>query len=241
MARSQKQNPLHVDISEQIHQQIIDGDYLPGDKLPSERELTEQWQVSRITIRRAIANLVQQGLVSTHQGKGAFVTHQRKVIYTLSSPLTFLQDDLVSQGIELSIQNIVYKAVTPSSQIGKILQLGDRKSTVYLQKKLLLADNEPGCVDITYILPEIGQQLESELKQNMTFPVLERHNWKIDRVNAVIECTNANLELSEYLDVPLGHPLLVYRHTAYSNDRPIVHGESISRGDRFCYSVNLHS
>lgn len=241
MARSQKQNPLHVDISEQIHQQIIDGDYLPGDKLPSERELTEQWQVSRITIRRAIANLVQQGLVSTHQGKGAFVTHQRKVIYTLSSPLTFLQDDLVSQGIELSIQNIVYKAVTPPSQIGKILQLGDRKSTVYLQKKLLLADSEPGCVDITYILPEIGRQLESELKQNMTFPVLERHNWKIDRVNAVIECTNANLELSEYLDVPLGHPLLVYRHTAYSNDRPIVHGESISRGDRFCYSVNLHS
>ena len=240
MARSQKQNPLHVDISEQIHQQIIDGDYLPGDKLPSERELIEQWQVSRITIRRAIANLVQQGLVSTHQGKGAFVTHKRKVIYTLSSPLTFLQDDLVSQGIELSIQNIVYKAVTPPSQIGKILQLGDR-NIAYLQKKLLLADNEPGCVDITYILPEIGQQLESELKQNMTFPVLERHNWKIDRVNAVIECTNANLELSEYLDVPLGHPLLVYRHTAYSNERPIVHGESISRGDRFCYSVNLHS
>ena len=241
MARSQKQNPLHVDISEQIHQQIIDGKYLPGDKLPSERELIEQWQVSRITIRRAIANLVQQGLVSTHQGKGAFVTHKRKVIYTLSSPLTFLQDDLVSQGIELSIQNIVYKAVTPSSQIRKILQLDDRKSIAYLQKKLLLADNEPGCVDITYILPEIGQQLESELRQNMTFPVLERHNWKIDRVNAVIECTNANLELSEYLDVPLGHPLLVYRHTAYSNDRPIVHGESISRGDRFCYSVNLHS
>ena len=241
MARTQKQNPLHVDISEQIHQQIIDGDYLPGDKLPSERELIEQWQVSRITIRRAIANLVQQGLVSTHQGKGAFVTQKRKVIYTLSSPLTFLQNDLVRQGIELSIQNIAFEPVTPSSQIRKILQLPNNKPIAYLQKKLLLADNEPGCVDITYTLPEIGQQLESELKQNMTFPVLERHDWKIDRVNAVIECTNANLELSEYLGVPLGHPLLVYRHTAYTHERPIVHGESISRGDRFCYSVDLHS
>ena len=241
MARTQKQNPLHVDISEQIHQQIIDGEYLPGDKLPSERELIEQWQVSRITIRRAIANLVQQGLVSTHQGKGAFVTQKRKVIYTLSSPMTFLQNDLARQGIKLSIQNIAFESITPSSQIRKILQLPHDKPIAYLQKKLLLADNEPGCVDITYILPEIGQQLESELKQNMTFPVLERHNWKIDRVSAVIECTNANLELSQYLDVPLGHPLLVYRHTAYSNERPIVHGESISRGDRFCYSVDLHS
>ena len=241
MAKTQKQNPLHVDISEQIHQQIVDGDYLPGDKLPSERELIEQWQVSRITIRRAIANLVQQGLVSTYQGKGAFITKKRKVIYTLSSPLTFLQDDLVRQGVQLSIKNIAFEPVTPSSKICKILQLSDNEPIAYLQKKLLLADNEPGCVDITYTLPEIGQQLETELKQNMTFPILERHNWKIDRVNAVIECTNANLELSEYLDVPLGHPLLVYRHTAYSNERPIVHGESISRGDRFCYSVDLHS
>ena len=240
MAKTQKRNPLHIDISEQIHQQITNGDYLPGDKLPSERQLTERWRVSRITVRRAIANLVQQGLVSTHQGKGAFVTQKRKVIYTLSSPLTFLQDDLANQGIELSIQNIVFQPVTPSSQIREILQLSNNKPTAYLQKKLLLTDNEPGCVDITYILPEIGRQLKLELKQNMTFPILESHDWKIDCVNAVIECTNADLELSEYLDVPLGHPLLVYRHTAYSNDRPIVHGESISRGDRFCYSVNLH-
>ena len=73
----------------------------------------------------------------------------------------------------------------------------------------------------------------------MTFPILERHNWKINRVAAIIECTNANLELSEYLDVPLSHPLLVYRHTVYTtNNRPIVHKETISRGDRFCYAVN---
>ena len=239
MARSQKQTPLHLDISEQIHQQIIDGRYLPGDKLPSERELTAEWEVSRITIRRAIANLVQQGLVTTYQGKGAFVTEQQKVAYTLSNPLTFLQHDLQNKGIKLSLQNIVFELITVSTEVQKILQLPRNNPTAYLQKKILLTDNVPGGVDITYILPEIGQKLEAELKQNMTFPILERHNWKIDRVAAIIECTNANLELSEYLDVPLGHPLLVYRHTAYTdNNRPIVHGETISRGDRFCYAVN---
>ena len=238
MAKTRQQIPLHLNISEQIHQRIIDGYYLPGDKLPSERELIAEWKVSRITIRRAIANLVQQGLVTTHQGKGAFITHQRKVVYTLSSPLTFLQDDLINQGIKLSIQNIAFETVSASIPIQKILQLPSGNPAAYLQKKLLLADGEPGCVDITYIIPEIGHKLESELKQNMTFPVLERNNYKIDRVAAIIECTNANLELSGYLDVPLGHPLLVYRHTAYTHNRPVVHGESISRGDRFCYSVN---
>jgi GntR family transcriptional regulator len=239
LARSQKQAPLHLDISEQIQQQIINGHYLPGNKLPSERELIREWQVSRITIRRAIANLVQQGLVTTHQGKGAFVTEKCKVAYTLSNPLTFLENDLADKGIELSLQNITFELVTPPTEVQTILQLPAQNPTAYLQKKLLLTNKVPGGVDITYILPEIGQKLATELKQNMTFPILERHNWHIDRVAAMIECTNANLELSEYLDIPLGHPLLVYRHTAYTtNNRPLVHGETISRGDRFCYSVN---
>ena len=241
MAKSRRQAPLHLDISERIHQQILNGRYLPGDKLPSERELIAAWKVSRITIRRAIANLVQQGLVTTHQGKGVFVTEQRKVAYALSNPLTFLEQDLQDQGINLSLQNIVFELVTPAKAVQKILQLPADNPTAYLQKKLLLTDNVPGGVDITYVLPEIGSDLATELKQNMTFPILENSNWRIQHVAAVVECTNANLELSVHLDVPLGHPLLVYRHTAYTaHNRPIVHGETISRGDRFCYAVNQH-
>lgn len=90
-------SPLHLSISEQLRQQIIDGEYTPGAKLPSESELIEQFQASRITIRRAVANLVRQGLVHTHQGKGVFVTKKRKVAHTLSNPLKFLEDDLARQ------------------------------------------------------------------------------------------------------------------------------------------------
>jgi GntR family transcriptional regulator len=66
LINQQKSVPLHLDISQQIYQRIITGDYLPGTKLPSERELISEFQVSRITIRKAIANLVKQGLVITH-------------------------------------------------------------------------------------------------------------------------------------------------------------------------------
>jgi GntR family transcriptional regulator len=242
LTKTRKQKPLHLDISEQIHQQIIACHYLPGDKLPSERELIKSWKVSRITIRRAIANLVQQGLVTTHQGKGAYITQKDKVVYTLSNPLKFLENDLADRGIDLSLKNIIFELVSAPKEVQKILQLPADQPTAYRQKKLLLMDRQPGGVDITYILPEIGRQLAPELIQNMTFPVLERNNYPIEYVAAMIECTNANLELSEYLDVPLGHPLLVYRHTAYTtDDRPIVHGETVSRGDRFCYSVNQFS
>ncbi|MEM8832386.1 MAG: GntR family transcriptional regulator [Cyanobacteria bacterium P01_G01_bin.19] len=231
-------SPLHINISQQIQQKIDSGKYSPGDKLPSERELIKIYRVSRITVRRAIANLVQQGLVRTHQGKGVFVSEQRKVAYNLANPLTFLERDLQAKGISLSLQNLVFELVTPPPEVRAILNLPSRNPTAYLQKKLLLTDSVVGGMDITYILPELGSKLATELKANMTFPVLEQHNYKIDRVTAIIECTNANLELSKYLTVPLGHPLLVYRHTAYAtNNRAVLHGETISRGDRFCYSV----
>ena len=230
--------PLHINISQQIQQQILDGDYLPGDKLPSERELIDRWQVSRITIRKAIANLVGQGLVTTHQGKGVFVSEHKKVAYTLSNPLIFLERDLNNKGIKLSLQNLEFELVTPPQKVQAILQLPGNNPTAYRQKKLLLTDDVVGGIDITYILPSIGKDLAAELKQKMTFPVLEQYNYTIDRVTAIIECTNANLEISKYLSVPLGHPLLVYRHTAYiSDNRAILHGETISRGDRFCYAV----
>ncbi|NEO87503.1 MAG: GntR family transcriptional regulator [Spirulina sp. SIO3F2] len=233
--------PLHLDISEQLRQRITAGDYLPGAKLPSERQLIAEFQVSRITVRRAIANLVDQGLAIAHQGKGVFVTERRKAVYTLTSPGLFVAEDLQNQGIALTVKTLIFEQVTPPQSVQQLLQLPSAEPTAYLQKKILLMEQVPGCMDITYVLPEIGELLASALQHQMTFPVLERHNIPIERVEAMIECQNADPELSQQLQVPLGHSLLTYHHTAYTTgDRPVLHGASISRGDRFCYAVSLN-
>lgn len=70
--------PLHISISEKLRHQIESGVYTPGEKLPSEHQMMTTFEVSRITVRQAIANLVNQGLIQTQQGKGAFVTPQKK-------------------------------------------------------------------------------------------------------------------------------------------------------------------
>ena len=71
--------PLHLLISEQLRDRILTGLYQPGDQLPSEHQLMSEFKVSRITARRAIANLTQQGLVTVRWGKGGFVSVQQKV------------------------------------------------------------------------------------------------------------------------------------------------------------------
>jgi GntR family transcriptional regulator len=66
-ASNPSQLPLHLAISEKLRQPIFSGEYLPGERLPSEHQLILQCDVSRITVRRAIANLVNQGLVVSHR------------------------------------------------------------------------------------------------------------------------------------------------------------------------------
>lgn len=232
--------PLHLIISEILRDRILQGKYQPGEQLPSEHQLMMEFGASRTTIRRSLTNLVHQGLVTAHQGKGVFVAERQKVVYSLTSPLLFLQDDLARQGITLSIRNLLFELVTVPPEVQTIMKLPAELPTAYLQKKLLLMDGVVGAIDITYVPPDLGQAYRTELTQQMTFLVLRNHGVAIERIEAMLECTLASYELSQHLDVPLGHPLIVYRHTAYTTgDRPVVHGESISRADRFCYSVTL--
>ncbi|WOB43634.1 GntR family transcriptional regulator [Thermoleptolyngbya oregonensis NK1-22] len=228
--------PLHLAISEQLRCQILGGDYPPGEQLPSEYQLVERFGVSRTTIRQAIANLISQGLVVSRQGKGVFVTERRKVTYSLSSPMVFLEADMAQQGISLLAKRLESGLV----EVPVVAQHLFETPTAYFQKKLLEINGAPGALDLTYVPPPFETFFAVDSTHQMTFPVLEQHGIAIARIEAILECTYANPEESLHLEVPLGHPLIVYRHTAFTTgDRPIAYGETISRGDRFCYSLEI--
>lgn len=232
--------PLHLRISKQLLEEIENGVYAPGEQLPSEYQLMTRFEVSRITIRRAIANLASQGLVESRQGRGVFVKDQSKVVYRLSNPLMFFEEDLAQQGFTSSIKNLAFEAIAVPDEVREILQLSDQTVTVYRQIKILLTNGIPVAVDTSYILPELGEAYGEELQQYMTFPTLEQNGVMIDRIEATFESDHANYDLSQYLEMPLGSPLLTYRYTAYTwNNRPIVYGYAPSRGDRLRYSVTL--
>jgi GntR family transcriptional regulator len=234
------QLPLHLRISEKIREWICIGQYLPGERLPSEHQLMEQFDVSRITVRRALSNLVHQGLIVSRHGKGAFVKEQQRVVYSLSSPFMFFDEDMARKGLTNSIKNLVFKSVQAPKHISQVLNLSERNSPVYWQKKLFSIEDVAVAMDVTYIVSELGQKYATELKQKMTFPVLEQHGIPLERLDATISCRQADYETSQYLELTLGSPLLVYSYTAYTtDDKPIVYGETLSSGDRLCYSVTL--
>lgn len=233
--------PLHISISEKLRHQIEVGEYTSGDRLPSEHQLMETFGVSRITARQAVANLVSQGLAIAYRGKGVFVTPQKKVTYSLSSPLVFLEQDMTRQAVAFSFESLTFEATSAPAEVAAALNISTG-ALVYLQKKLLRMDGAAGAVDLSYLIADLGQRFAPQLEHQMTFPTLAKNGIPIDRLDAVIECTHADYDLSGYLEVPLGHALMVYRYTAFANNQqPVLHGATISRADRFCYSLSTRS
>ena len=232
--------PLHIAISEQLKQQIEAGHYLPGERLPSEFDLGETFEVSRTTIRRAIANLIKQGLVTTQQGKGIFVSDRHKITFSMSDPLTPFDIALKNQGYTGRIHSLRFQLTDTCPDVAATLQLPSPSSKVYWQEKIIYADDSPIALEIDYFPESIGQSLAEQLQHGFTYSTLIANNLHLNAAKVSLESIPATYELSEYLAAPLGMPLLVFNFVAYWGDRqPAVCGKTLSRSDWTCYTSEI--
>lgn len=232
--------PKHVEISEKLRSEIEAGLHEAGEKLPSEFDLGERFGVSRTTIRRAIADLTKQGLVTTYQGKGCFVAHHEKISFSLASPLIYFDAELRRQNLDGQIKSIRFECIEAPKDIAKRLQLSEDNHRVYWQEKVIYVGEESIALDITYYRQPIGDLLGDQLQTGFTYHTLARNGFKPHSAEVRVECALATFQLGKCLGVPLGLPLFVYNYVA-TDERgmPFVCGKTLTRSDRTCFSVNI--
>ena len=232
--------PLHIVISEHLKAQIEADLYAPGERLPSEFDLGEVFGVSRTTIRRAIANLIQQGLVTTQQGKGIFVVDRHKISFSMSNPLMPFDLALERQGYTSRVQTLQFQLTKASAEVVQKLQLPSEESSVYWQEKIIYADESPIALDITYYPEAVGGPLADQLQQGFTYSTLETNGINLNAAEVRLEGVPATYELSEYLTIPLGMPLLVFNYVVYwGKHKPVACGKTLSRSDWTCYTSQI--
>lgn len=248
--------PLHMVVSEKLKEKIETGLYEPGERLPSEFDLGELFGVSRTTIRKAIASLSQQGLVTTQRGKGIFVTELHKISFSMANPLMYFDAALKQQGYEGSVKSLRFQLTHAPAEVRRKLQLADKTAEVYWQEKIYYADDTPIALDVVYYPKATGEALEEQLQQGFTYSTLVKHGILLNAAKVSLESVPATYELSEYLAAPLGLPLLVFNYVAYQggspsvreptqdeypsgNRRPAVCGKTFSRSDWTCYTADI--
>ncbi len=232
--------PMYYQIMNQLRAKISEGEYAVNSTLPPERELVETYQVSRMTIRQAISELVNEGILIRRKGIGTFVAPP-KLEQPLSS-LTSFTEDMAQRGMKAGAHIVSFKETSPDPAIRKTLGLS-AEDKVFECVRLRLADEEPMALETTTLVASICSGLQREDLENQSlYKVLaERWGIELDYATQSLEPILAPSHEATLLHIAPGSPLLLMHRISYDqNDRAVEHVKSLYRGDRYKIVTELH-
>jgi GntR family transcriptional regulator len=207
--------------------------------LPSEDELRVRFAVSRITVRRAIQNLVQRGLVEIQRGRGTFVLAP-KIAQDLTK-LTGFVEDMDALGRKATARVISQAIVTADARVAAYLNISKGTRVTKLER-VRLADSTPMSFDETYLPLEIGKKIvRNDLRLNPIFSLLEgKYGIPLIEAEYKLEATVASLKIAEALVVPQGSPIFQIERTSFTTGGLAIDYEILSyRGDLIRFVTRL--
>lgn len=229
--------PLYLQLKRWIEDAIKGGAINPGDALPSERDLATKVDVSRVTVRKAVAQLVQEGVLVQRHGSGTFVAPETHRVEQSLSQLTSFTEDMARRGMAVRAEWLDRGLYIPSPEETVILGLtsGEKVSRI---SRLRLTGDMPLAIERASlsgsVLPDpagIGDSLYKHLDLSGNRPVRA-----IQRIRA----DNLGEDDARLLQVPVGSAGLNIERTSYlTSGRVIEFTRSIYRGDMYDFVAEL--
>lgn len=219
---AENSTPLYQQLKEEIKLSITSGQIRPGQKIPTETELSQKYNISRITVRRAIEELCQEKFLMKKQGKGTFVQYQkiqRKIAHLMSFSDACEANGMTASSI-VTHKGLIYMEHELAKEMNQ--EAGDQ--AVYIQR-LRLADNMPVMCENNYfpfepfsfLLDEpLTDSLYDVLKEKMEIEVASSRDSFIDVVRA-------SGDISRVLQVTNGEPLFYLYTKMYDTRDRLVH------------------
>ncbi|MCQ8895200.1 GntR family transcriptional regulator [Limnobacter humi] len=234
--------PLYHQIYLILREQIIEGHY-DTKPLPGELVLAEQFNVSRVTMRRALQDLVKEGLVARGRGKGTFVkprSEARSHSLGQSQLLSASAMRLQASGDSSDLQLITSKRIIPPPDIATLLHL---PSDAIVEKLIRIRElNGQPVAHLTSFIPQdlSGRLCRRRLREFPILVLLEEAGVKVAKARQTISARLADASVAYALGVPVGAPLLAISRVAYDETgRPVQVLKGLYRPDRYDYRIEL--
>ena len=207
-------------------------------KIPTERELCEMYNVSRITVRQALKELENEGFLYRKQGKGTFVTGH-KFVQKLSQFYSFSKE-IAKMGSVPSTKIISFKLIKAEPPIADKLNIEENEK-VYAVKRLRLADNEPFAFEISYLVYKYAANLTEESIDELGLYNALKQDCGIVTSEAAetFEAVVVNAEEAKYLEVNKKDAALHLERITSADGKIIEYCTSIIRGDKYKYTIRL--
>ena len=228
--------PLYHQIGEAILDTISRADLNPKTQIPSEEQLGKIFNVSKMTVRQALAKLVSDGILERRQGAGTFVSEEK--IERGGTKLFSLYEDIKNKNLAPTTQVLEKKVTRPNKHVTQKLRLGEG-DRIFKITRLRLADKTPLTINVAYI-PEKScpDLLEEDLTQGSLFRLLEE-KYRIVVKYAVqnIQAVKANAYEASLLRITEGDPLLYMQRRMFNqDDLPVAYYVNFLRGDKYTFT-----
>lgn len=231
--------PRHSQISQWLRNQIKSGIYETDEKLPSENELAKKFDVSRVTIRRALQSLENESIIYRCQGLGSFVSDKRASHDFIK--LTDFNEDMAKAGLDPSSVVKKFETVDAPDWLTPLLNVEEGSKVLQIDR-LRLGNNEPIAFDSTWLPVLYGQLLdEDKLTDSTIYKVLEE-NYDIPVIRGCyrLSAEIADETLANELNVDKNSPLFLIDRLSYTiGDKPLYYQKRYYRNDRVVYEMTL--
>ena len=227
-----------------LREQLEEGRFAGG--VPGELALMRQFGVARVTVRRALEQLAQEGLISREPGRGtrAIGWPARQGAAAANDPmrtqLTGLLENLVSMGLRTSVKVLDVDMVAASEAVAGALALAPG---AMVQKAVRVRSTREGPLShiTTYVPADVARQFgRRELSRKPILLLLEEAGVKVGRAVQTVSARLVDAEVAGHLDLPVGSALLAVRRLIYDDqDRPVQWLHGLYRPDRYEYQMQL--
>lgn len=209
-----------------------------GDALPPERTLAPQFGVSRMTLRRAVEELIREGRLQRRHGSGTFVA-EPKIAQGLA--VTSFSEDMRQRGAVPSSRILGVDEVHAGARLGRVLEISPGDMVVKVLR-LRLADDAPMALETLHVPHSLVPGLSGEDLEQRSFYDLLARQYRIPVAAGIqtIEPTVTNAEESALLDVPVHSPALLFEVTTETETGRVAEfTRAVYRGDRYRITIEL--
>ena len=231
--------PRYYQLKEIIREKVVDGQWQPGSQIPSERELCEQYGISRMTARQSITELVNEGYLYRQQGTGTFVA-QPKITQQLIQLTGFTEDMQARE--RRPTTRVLTTEMWPSDQNVAVKLRVKAGQRLFRVQRLRLADGAPLALE-TSLINFMGCEklMDEDLEKFSLYNLLEtKYGVPPLEAEQELEAGLAQAEDAAVLKIAAGGPVLYIRRTTYTErSQPLEYVQSVYRGDKYRFYTRL--
>jgi GntR family transcriptional regulator len=234
--------PLYVQLEQMIKTKILTGGFSLGERIPTETELCRTYGVSKITVRQAILNLVNEGLLTRKQGKGTFTRKEAVVREASTFKFSGNINDFIQDGLKMKEVKILdLERLKAPAKVAQLLNLQDGEEVVQV-RRIRNRANQPVSYIRNYLPAEIGRHIEKNdfLRYSMLQILRDRLGIPISNGIQYIEAIVADYEVASALSVNIFSPVLYSELVMFGRDgKPVEFAQHFFRPDQFRYTIEL--